>query len=85
MDCPDTPTAAELRFRLIVDTAFEIIRFDEELRFCEGLRLIEATRRSIAQLDPAMADRFEDDCAREMRRALMERFGIDPEGPREAN
>lgn len=85
MDCLDTPTATESRFRLIVDTAFEIIRHDPELRFCEGLRLIEATRRSIAQLDVAIADRFEQNCAGEMRRVLMERFGIDPDGPLAAN
>lgn len=85
MDCVDIPAATENRFRLIVGTALEIIRSDAELRFCEGLRLIEATRRSIAQLDAEMAEVFDRNCAEEMRVALMERFGIDAREPRSAN
>lgn len=60
----------------MLDVAFQTLRSDPELRLCEGLRLIEATRTAISRLAPGSAKLFEAEVLPRMRSALMERFGV---------
>lgn len=60
----------------MLDVAFQTLRSDPELKLCEGLRLIEATRTAVSRLAPGSAARFEADVLPRMRSALMERFGL---------
>ena len=66
----------DARCELMLDVAFQTLRSDPELKLCEGLRLIEATRTAVSRLAPAAADHFERDVLPQMRSALMERFGL---------
>jgi len=66
------------RCRLMVETVIDIIHSDQELRLCEGLRLLEATRGALARVDAASLHRFDMEILPGIRRRLLERFGIDP-------
>ncbi len=73
------------RCRLMVETVVDIIQSDEELKLCEGLRLLEATRTALARVDAASVQRFDLEVLPDIRRRLLERFGIDPWAGEPAN
>ena len=56
---------------------------DPELKLCEGLRLIDATRTAVSRIAPASLKDFDREVLPRMRTALMERFGLSelPAGP----
>ena len=61
---------------LILDVTCQTLQSDPDLRLCEGLRLIEATRTAVARLAPASLDAFEEQVLPQMRAILLERFGV---------
>ncbi len=61
----------------MLDVTCRTLTSDPDLRLCEGLRLIQATRTAIARLAPESLDHFETHVLPQMRELLMERFGID--------
>jgi hypothetical protein len=75
----DSETVLEIfdaRCVLMLDVTCHTLRSDPELRLCEGLRLIEATRTAVSRLAPASLDTFEIRVLPQMRSILMERFGV---------
>ncbi len=64
------------RCELVLDVTLDTLRSDPDLRLCEGLRLIEATRKAIRRMDPASLDIFEDRVVPYLRETLMDRFGV---------
>lgn len=68
--------ALDARCELMLDVTWQTLRSDPELKLCEGLRLIEATRVAISRLAPESAEGLERDVVPRMRAALMERFGV---------
>ena len=75
--CEDGPWGDwDERCALLLDVTLETLRSDPELRLCEGLRLIDAARTAVARFDPQASDRFESQVVPQMRRVLMERFGV---------
>jgi len=66
----------DARCELMLDVTWQTLRSDPDLRLCEGLRLIEATRVAISRLAPASVDFFERQVLPQMRSALMDRFGV---------
>jgi hypothetical protein len=79
-DADDLFDGFDARCVLILDVTCQTLRADPELRLCEGLRLIEATRKAVARLAPASLDVFEANVLPQMRGILLERFGL-PELP----
>ena len=79
----DSPMFLDARCELMLDVTRKTLESDPELRLCEGLRLIEATRRAMARMAPASLEVFETDVLPRMRSILMERFGLSelPPGP----
>jgi hypothetical protein len=75
--------AFNARCELMLDVAWQTLRSDPDLKLCEGLRLIEATRTAITRLAPTAVDFFEREVLPQMRSTLMERFGLSelPAGP----
>jgi len=67
------------RCQLMLDVTCHTLRSDPDLRLCEGLRLIEATRTAISRLAPEMLEHFDHQILPRMRELLMGRFGIDVE------
>lgn len=61
----------------MLDVTCQTLVADPELRLCEGLRLIQATRTAVARLAPESLDHFDAHILPRMRELLMERFGID--------
>ena len=69
------------RCQMMLEVTIQTLKSDPELRLCEGLRLIEATRTAVARLAPTALDRFDDEILPQLRRVLMARFGVaDPNG-----
>lgn len=68
--------AFDARCVLMLDVTCQTLRSDPELRLCEGLRLIEATRTAVARLAPSSIDAFESRVLPQMRSILMTRFGV---------
>lgn len=66
----------ERRYRLMVVVACSTLRSDPDLKLCEGLRLIEATRTAVARLAPGSIARFDGEILPRMREILMDRYGI---------
>ncbi len=66
----------ESRYDVMLDVAMQTLANDPELKLCEGLRLIEATRRSVARYSPASLDIFDSRVLPRMRETLMHRFGM---------
>ena len=66
------------RCEMMLEVTCETLRSDPELRLCEGLRLIEATRASMARLAPGSTDLFELHILPQLREILLERFGVVP-------
>ena len=73
----------DARCELMLDVTSRTLQEDPELKLCEGLRLIEATRKAISKLAPDSIVDFDSDVLPRMRRILMERFGLPelPQGP----
>ena len=68
--------AIEARYKVMLEVALDTLRSDPELRLCEGLRLIEATRTAVARHAPDHLGAFEKGVLPQMREALMDRFGM---------
>ena len=66
----------DARCELMLDVTCQTLRSDPELRLCEGLRLIDATRQAVARLAPASLELFDDQILPRMRDILMQRFGV---------
>ncbi len=66
----------ESRYEVMLEVAMRTLADDPDLRLCEGLRLIEATRAAVARHAPASLTLFESRALPRMRRVLMERFGM---------
>jgi len=64
------------RCALMVEVTLETLRDDPELRLCEGLRLIEATRTALGRAAPTELERFDRELLPRMRHILMQRFGV---------
>jgi len=60
----------------MLDVTCQTLRSDPDLRLCEGLRLIDATRTAISRLAPTSLDTFESQVLPQMRNILLERFGV---------
>ena len=69
--------AFDARCELMLDVAWQTLRSDPDLKLCEGLRLIEATRTAISRLAPSALDIFERRVMPQMKSSLMERFGLE--------
>ena len=67
---------AESRYEVMLDVAMQTLKSDPDLKLCEGLRLIEATRTAVARHSPATLDLFERRVLPKMRETLMHRFGM---------
>lgn len=66
----------DARCGLMLDVTSQTLRSDPDLRLCEGLRLIEATRSAIARLAPESLELFDSAVLPQLRKILMERFGV---------
>ncbi len=66
----------ESRYDVMLDVAMRTLENDPDLKLCEGLRLIEATRKAVARHSPATLDLFESRVLPKMRETLMHRFGM---------
>ena len=83
MTTDDYRSIADARCELMLDVTRRTLEEDPDLRLCEGLRLIEATRKAVGRLAPDAVDAFENDELPGLRDILMERFGLSelPSGP----
>ena len=83
MTIDDFQSPFDARSELMLDVTCRTLEEDPELKLCEGLRLIEATRTAISRMAPESLDLFESDMLPRMRSILMERFGLSelPSGP----
>ncbi len=83
MTIDDFYSPLDARSELMLDVTCRTLEEDPELKLCEGLRLIEATRKAFARMAPESLDLFESDVLPRMRSILMERFGLSevPPGP----
>ena len=68
--------ALEASYSTILEITLETLRDDPELKLCEGLRLIEATRVAVSRNVPAELDHFNERIYPQLRKALLDRFGI---------
>lgn len=66
----------DTRCELMLDVAWQTLRSDPDLKLCEGLRLIEATRTAVSRLAPSALDLFDRRVLPQMKSALMARFGL---------
>ncbi len=66
----------DARCELMLDVAWQTLRSDPDLKLCEGLRLIEATRTAVSRLAPSALDLFDRRVLPQMKSALMTRFGL---------
>ncbi len=66
----------DARCELMLEVTCQTLRADPELRLCEGLRLIEATRAAVARLAPDALGAFDQRVLPQMRAILFERFGV---------
>ena len=73
----------DARCELMLDVTCRTLQEDPELRLCEGLRLIEATRKAVSKMAPDSIADFDSNVLPRMRSILMERFGLSelPPGP----
>ncbi len=79
----DFRSMVDARCGLMLDVTVRTLEEDPDLKLCEGLRLIEATRGAIARLAPDIVASFEAVELPRLRAILMERFGVAelPPGP----
>ena len=73
----------DARCELMLDVTCRTLEEDPELKLCEGLRLIEATRKAVSRIAPESAEVFDSNVLPRMRSILMTRFGLSelPSGP----
>lgn len=73
----------DARCELMLDVTRKTLEEDPDLRLCEGLRLIEATRKAVGRLAPDAMEAFDNEELPSLRTILMERFGVSelPPGP----
>ncbi len=76
MTTDDFYSPLDARSELMLDVTCRTLEEDPELKLCEGLRLIEATRKSVARHSPASLDIFDSRVLPRMRETLMHRFGM---------
>ena len=69
----------------MLDVTLQTLRSDPELKLCEGLRLIDATRTAVARLAPDALEFFDETVLPRMREVLMERFGVVDPPPQVVN
>ena len=83
MTTDDFRSKADARYELMLDITRKTLEEDPDLRLCEGLRLIEATRKAVGRLAPEAIEAFENSELPSLRTILMERFGLSelPSGP----
>ena len=83
MTADDFRSMVDARCELMLDVTRRTLKEDPDLRLCEGLRLIEATRTAVSRLAPEAAEAFELHELPGLREILMERFGVSelPSGP----
>lgn len=72
----DSGADFQARYQVMLDVTLETLRSDPDLKLCEGLRLIEATRTAVARHAPAELDVFEATILPKLNDALMGRFGV---------
>lgn len=75
--------AFDARCALMLDVTWQTLCSDPDLKLCEGLRLIDATRTAVIRLAPTSVEHFDREVLPRLRSALMERFGVSelPAGP----
>jgi hypothetical protein len=83
MTADDFRSEADARCELMLDVTRRTLQEDPDLLLCEGLRLIEATRKAVQRLVPERIEAFENEELPDLRSILMERFGLSelPAGP----
>ncbi|MFV2073208.1 MAG: hypothetical protein ACC742_11230 [Thermoanaerobaculales bacterium] len=83
MTSDDPRVLFDARCEVMLDVTYKTLESDPELRLCEGLRLIEATRKAMARMAPASMEVFDARILPRMQSVLMERFGLSelPPGP----
>lgn len=69
----------EWRCQLISEVTLHLLESEPGLKLCEGLRLIEAACQAVERMAPEGWDAFRAATVPRLQRALLERFGIDPE------
>jgi hypothetical protein len=76
-------TKTDARCELMLEVTRKTLEEDPDLLLCEGLRLIEATRKAVGRLAPEAMEAFENKELPGLRSILMERFGLTelPPGP----
>lgn len=79
----EDPPVFDARCELMLDVTCRTLEEDPDLLLCEGLRLIEATRKAVLRMAPESAAVFESEVLPRMRDILMTRFGLSelPPGP----
>ena len=83
MTTDDFRSKADARYELMLDVTRKTLEEDPDLRLCEGLRLIDATRKAVGRLAPEAIEAFENKELPSLRSILMKRFGLSelPSGP----
>lgn len=69
--------AFDAQCTLMLDVTLETLRSDPDLRLCEGLRLIDATRTAVERKAPGLVGHFDRHVLPVMREVLMHRFGVE--------
>ena len=73
--------AFRANYGTVLEITLETLRHDPELRLCEGLRLIETTRRWVGRNAPEIQAAFDRDVLPRLRMALNLRFGLPGDRP----
>ena len=66
----------DTRCQLMLEVTSRILNSDPDLRLCEGLRLIEATRTAMGRMAPDALESFDAHVLPRLRSLLLDRFGI---------
>ena len=69
-------TELDPRCRLMLEVTSRILGSDPDLRLCEGLRLIDATRTALGRMAPESLDNFDCHMVPRLRSILLARLGI---------
>jgi len=75
------PRAFRAQYGTVLEITLETLRHDPELRLCEGIRLIETTRRWVGRQLPEFQEAFDREVLPRLRSALNLRFGLPDDGP----